>query len=89
MSRTRPPVRPVSLHDLRRIADSLTVLRGHSVTGATLRSDRRQLRIEMAEGMMLVIGVDLDEGGYPHLEVDVVRQPAEPASQLEVHFEPA
>jgi hypothetical protein len=89
VNRTRPPARPISLHDLRRIADSLTVLRGHSVMGATLRSDRRQLRIEMADRMMLVIGVDLDEGGYPRLEVDVVRQPAEPANQLEVHFEPA
>jgi hypothetical protein len=79
----------VSLHDLRRIADGLTVLRGRSVTGATLRSDRRQLRIEMADRVMLVIGVDLDEGGHPRLEVDVVRPPAEAVNQLEVHFEPA
>lgn len=85
----RPPVRPVSLHDLRRIADSLTVLRGHPVTGATMRSDRRQLRIEMADNTMLVVGVDLDEGGYPRLEVDIIRPPAEPASQLEVRFESA
>lgn len=86
---TRPPLRPVSLHDLRRIADSLTALRGHPVTGAVMRSDRRQLRIEMADKVMLVIGVDLDEGGHPHLEVDVVRPPAEPANQLEVRFETA
>lgn len=86
---TRPPVRPVSLHDLRRIADSLTVLRGHPVTGASMRSDRRQLRIEMADNIMLVVGVDLDEGGHPRLEVDVVRPPAESANQLEVRFETA
>jgi hypothetical protein len=86
---TRPPFRPVSLHELRRIAESLTALRGHSVTGATLRSDRRQLRIEMTDSVMLVIGVELDEGGHPRLEVDVVRPPAEPANQLEVHFESA
>ena len=86
---TRPPIRPVSLHDLRRIADSLTALRGRPVTGATMRSDRRQLRIEMSEHVMLVIGVDLDEGGHPRLEVDVVRPPVEPANQLEVHFESA
>ena len=38
---------------------------------------------------MLVIGVELDEGGHPRLEVDVVRPHAEPANQLEVHFESA
>ena len=86
---TRPPLRPVSLHDLRRIADSLTALRGHPVTGATMRSDRRQLRIEMTDDIMLVIGVDLDEGGHPRLEVDVVRPHVEPANQLEVRFESA
>jgi hypothetical protein len=86
---TRPPLRPVSLHDLRRIADSLTALRGRPVTGAAMRSDRRQLRIEMSENVMLVIGVDLDESGHPRLEVDVVHPPVEPANQLEVHFESA
>jgi hypothetical protein len=54
-----------------------------------MRSDRRQLRIEMSEHVMLVIGVDLDEAGHPRLEVDVVRPPVEPANQLEVHFESA
>ena len=83
---TRPPPRPVSLHELRSIAESLAALRGRPVTGATMRSDRRQLRIELADNVMLVIGVDLDEGGHPRLEVDVVRPPAEPANQLEVHF---
>lgn len=86
---TRPPFQPISLHELRRIAESLTALRGHAVTGATLRSDRRQLRIEMADSVMLVIGVELDEGGHPRLEVDVVRPPVEPVNQLEVHFESA
>ncbi len=79
----------MSLHELRLIAESLTALRGRPMTGATMRSDRRQLRIEMADKVMLVIGVDLDEGGHPRLEVDVVRPPAEPANQLEVHFETA
>ena len=86
---TRPPFRPVSLHELRRIAESLAALKGHPVTGATLRSDRRQLRIELTDSVMLVIGVELDEGGHPRLEVDVVRPPAESTNQLEVHFESA
>ena len=86
---TRPPLRPMSLHELRRIADSLAALRGHPVSGATLRSDRRQLRIEMTDSVMLVVGVELDEGGYPRLEVDVVRPPVELVNQLEVQFESA
>jgi hypothetical protein len=86
---TRPPPHPVSLQDLRRVADSLAALRGRPVTGATMRSDRRQLRIEMGDNVLLVVSVDLDEGGHAHLEVDVVRAPTLPADQLEVRFETA
>jgi hypothetical protein len=86
---TRSPVRPVSLQDLRRIAETLVALRGRTVGGATMRSDRRQLRIDMADGQLLVVGVDTDESGRPQLEVDVVRPPAEQGNQLEVRFESA
>jgi hypothetical protein len=86
---TRSPVRPVSLQDLRRIAETLAALRGRTVGGATMRSDRRQLRIDMADGQLLVVGVDTDENGRPQLEVDVVRPPAEQGNQLEVRFESA
>jgi hypothetical protein len=82
-------VRPVSLQDLRRITDSLAAVRGHTVGGAVMRSDRRQLRIELADGQLLVVGVDTDEGGHPQLEVDVIRPRAEPGTQLEVRFETA
>jgi hypothetical protein len=85
----RPPLRPVSLQDLRRIADTLAALRDHSVVGAVMRSDRRQLRVEMADGRLLVVGVDLDPDGRPQLEVDVVRPAAEQGRQLEVRFESA
>ena len=61
---TRPPVRPVSLQDLRRIAETLAAVRGHTVGGAVMRSDRRQLRVEMADGQLLVVSVDLDEAGH-------------------------
>ena len=57
---TRSPIRPVSLQDLRRIADTLAALRSRTVSGAVMRSDRRQLRVEMADGQLLVVGVDLD-----------------------------
>ncbi len=46
----RPPARPVSLQDLRRIAETLGALRNGTVSGAVMRSDRRQLRVEMADG---------------------------------------
>ena len=87
MNRSPPP--PVSLQDLRRIADTLAVLRSRTVSGAVMRSDRRQLRIEMADGQLLVVGVDVDDAGRPQLEVDVIRPPTEPGSQLEVRFETA
>jgi len=86
---TRSPVRPVSLQDLRRISETLAALRGRTVGGATMRSDRRQLRIDMADGQLLVVGVDTDESGHPQLEVDVVRPLAEQGNQLEVRFESA
>ena len=82
-------MRPISLQDLRRVSETLTALRGASVAGAVMRSDRRQLRIDMADGRMLVVSVDFDEAGRPRLEVDVVRPPAEAAGQLEVRFETA
>ena len=85
----RPPLRPVSLQDLRRITDTLALLRDRSVAGAVMRSDRRQLRVEMGDGQLLVVSVDLDSDGRPQLEVDVVRPAAEPSSQLEVRFESA
>ena len=86
---TRSSLRPVSLQDLRRIAETLAAVRGRTVGGAVMRSDRRQLRIEMADGQLLVVGVDPDESGRPRLEVDVIRPPAELGHQLEVRFETA
>jgi hypothetical protein len=43
----------------------------------------------MADGQLLVVGVDPDESGRPQLEVDVIRPPAEQGHQLEVRFETA
>jgi hypothetical protein len=77
----------VSFQDLRRIADSLSALRGKSVAAAIMRSDLRQLRLETDDGMMMVLTVEMDEAGRPRLEVDVVRQPEEPGRQLEVRFD--
>jgi hypothetical protein len=79
----------VSLQDLRRIAETLAAVRNGTVGGAIMRSDRRQLRIDMADGQLLVVSAELDESGRPQLEVDVIRPPAEQGSQLEVRFESA
>jgi hypothetical protein len=78
----------ISLQDLRRVADSLGALRGQSVVEAVMRSDRRQLRIELSDGHMVVVSVDSDLGGRARLEIDIVRQTAE-QPQLEVRFESA
>ncbi len=77
----------ISFQELRRIADSLTTLRGKSVSAAVMRSDLRQLRLEMEDGVMMVLTVESDEGGRPRLEVDVVRPVEEPGRQLEVRFD--
>jgi hypothetical protein len=54
-----------------------------------MRSDLRQLRIELDDGSLAVIGVLVDDDGRPRLEVDVVRHADAPAPQLEVRFESA
>lgn len=77
----------LSLQELRRAAESLAALRGVCVSDATLRSDHGQLRIELADGQLLVVGAALDSSGRPRLEIDVVRRRAEPGGQLEVRFE--
>ena len=61
---------------------------GH-ITGAAMRSDLRQIRLEMADGTLAVIRLDTDEAGKGRFEVDVIRPPAPPSSQLEVRFESA
>lgn len=79
----------VSLQDLRRVADALKKLHAGTVAHAAMRSDLRQLRIEMADGLLAVIGVDLGDDGQPRLEIDVIRPAAAPTAQLEVRFESA
>lgn len=78
----------ISLQELRQMAETLATLRGQTIVDAVLRSDRRQLRIELADGRMVVIALDVDGTGRSRLEVDVVRRMAEQA-QLEVRFESA
>ena len=77
----------ITLQDLRRVAESLSLLKGRSVLEATIRSDLRQLRLEMSDGVIMVVAFEVDEAGRPHLEIDVVRHPEENDRQLEVGFD--
>ena len=78
----------VTLNDLRRVADSLALLKGRTVVDASIRSDFRQLKLEMSDGFVMVVAMEHDEAGRAHLEVDVVRQPEDASRQLEEKFDP-
>ncbi len=82
-------MRDVPLQELRRVAESLGVLRGRTVTNVVMRSDLRQLRLELDDGTLAVIALGQDPDGRARMEVDVVRPPEAPAPQLEVRFESA
>lgn len=79
----------VPVQDLRRVAEALLQLHGRSVVAASMRSDLRQVKIELADGLVIVVAADIDEDGRPRLEVDVVRRMEDPSRQLEVHFDSA
>ena len=75
----------IPVHDLRRVAASLESLDGERIVTVRMRSDFRQLKMELADGSLLVIGVTADEAGRSHLDVDLVRSVDSPVrSQLEV-----
>ena len=78
-----------SIQMLRQVADTLAQLRGREVRDAVMRSDLRQLKMELSDGAVVVLAVGADEAGHPRLEVDVVRQPRAHGPQLEVRFDTA
>ena len=75
------------VQDLRRIAEALGQLQGHTVETVEIRSDCRLFRIVFSDGGMLLVSAMVDETGKPRLDVDFLRT-AEDAShgQLEVPF---
>jgi len=79
----------VPVQDLRRVSEALLQLHGRSVVDASMRSDLRQVKIELADGLVIVVAANVDETGRPRLEVDVVRSTEDPTRQLEVHFDRA
>ena len=77
----------MSLQDLRRVVEATACLRGRVILDLTVRQDLRQLKLEMDDGTILLVGLEADEGGKFRLEIDVIR-PTEPdRTQLEVGFD--
>jgi len=79
----------IPLKDLRRVAEALLQLHGRPVVDASMRSDLRQVKIELADGLVVVVAAEVDEDGRPKLEVDVVRRLDDTSGQLEVRFDRA
>lgn len=79
----------IEVQDLRRVAGAVARLRGEAVRDVTVRSDLRQLRVELESGLILVVSAARDGQGRPRLEVDVVELPQDAAArqQLEVRFD--
>jgi hypothetical protein len=79
----------IPVQDLRRVAASLQALRGQSIVDCVMRSDLRQLKIELADGRIMVIAIELDDAGRQHhLAVDVASPMEDLGRQLEVNLEP-
>lgn len=79
----------LDVQDLRRVAGAVARLRGETVREVTVRSDLRQIRVELESGMILVVSGERDAQGRPRLEVDVVELPQDAVArqQLEVPFD--
>ena len=79
----------LDLQDLRRIVAAVARLRGEVVREVMVRSDLRQLRVELASGLILVVSAERDEQGRPRLAVDVVEVPRDTTArqQIEVRFD--
>ncbi|HEX9486624.1 MAG TPA: hypothetical protein VF976_06135 [Gemmatimonadales bacterium] len=79
----------LELQQLRRVAGAVARLRGEGVREVTVRSDLRQLKVELDSGLILVVSAERDAQGRPRLEVDVVERAPDTAlrHQLEVRFE--
>lgn len=75
------------VQDLRRIAEALGQLHGHTVETVEIRSDCRLFRIAFSDGRLLLVSALVDETGKPRLDVDFLRSPEEAShGQLEVPF---
>ena len=71
--------RHFSMQLLRQVSDTLSQLRGREVRDAVMRSDLRQLKVELSDGAVVVVAVGADESGQPRAQ----------GPQLEVRFDTA
>jgi hypothetical protein len=78
----------IPVQDLRRVAASLQRLRGRVIGDCVMRSDLKQLKVELEDGRMIVIGIELDDHGRHRLMVDVVSPLEDVTRQLDVGLEP-
>lgn len=74
----------IPVQDLRRVAASLQGLKGQQIADCVIRSDLRQLKIELLDGRIIVIGLEADDTGRSHLTVDVAARLEELTPQLDV-----
>lgn len=72
------------LPNLRRVAATLSGLRGRAIRDASLTADMRQLRLALDDGEVLVVRIEPDGLGRVHLEVDVVTPGDQRHEQLEL-----
>src|SRR5260370_16084576 len=68
-------VSSVELQDLRRIATAVARLRGEAVRGVTVRSDVRQLRVELEGGLNLLVSAERGAQGRAPREGAGVERP--------------
>jgi hypothetical protein len=82
-------VTSLGVQALRRIVGAVARLRGELVRDVTVRSDVRQLKVELESGLILVVTAERDAQGRPQLEVDVVDLPRDASTkqQIEVRFD--
>ena len=75
------------VQELRRIAEAVGELRGHSVEDVEIRADCRQLRLMLSGGRQLLVTVVQDDYGKPRLDADMLHSlEAGGHDQLEVPF---
>src|SRR6266496_3266912 len=60
VARRAPGVSALELQDLRRVAAAVARLRGEAVREVTVRSDLRQIRVELESGLILVVAAERD-----------------------------
>lgn len=55
-----------------RTVQAVEGIQGHQVQKVSIRSDCRHLRITLDDGSLLLISIQLDRSGAPHVDADLV-----------------